>query len=58
MTTTVHPETRKTMTKNSKMRNNELLVMTSEAPSWQDSSECWEIVFPRKRQHLVLTGII
>lgn len=46
------------MTKNSKMRNNELLVMTSEAPSWQDSSECWEIVFPRKRQHLVLTGII
>ena len=32
------------MTKNSKMRNNELLVMTSEAPSWQDSSGCSEIV--------------
>ena len=47
MTTTVHPETRKTMTKKSKMRNNELLVMTSEAPS-EDSSERSEIV-PEKK---------
>ena len=47
MTTTVHPETRKTMTKNSKMRNNELLVMTSEAPS-EDSSGRSELVVPEK----------
>ena len=33
MTTTVQPETKNTTTKKSKMRNKELLVMTSDAPS-------------------------
>ena len=35
----VHPEIRKMIRKNRTIRSDELLDMTSEAPSWQVSSE-------------------
>ena len=39
MTTIVHPDTKKMMRKNKVIRSMALLIITSEAPSWQESSE-------------------